>query len=211
MVTLRQGALFGIAALVAAIALVPLAPRTLGTELGKEVVVRNPLSQPIPTTLTSTASVRLENDSKICIDPDCNGVRVVNTLDQPVPVHDSDDPAKHRAVYHIRLSGDNVSAVLRIPDGTRLVIENLNYFLTSTLDSTCTPNFTVNTLFGTGAEPFVAPHLFFPPYPNANGGNVFTRLYADAPEVTVVLGVPGGGGTCSLNLRLTVDGYFVAL
>jgi hypothetical protein len=210
MATLRHGALFSIATLVAIIALVPFAPRTRGAETGKEVLVVNAPSQAVPTTLTSTASVRLENGSRICIDPACNGVRVVNTRDQPVPVHDSDDPAKRRAIYHIGLSGDNVSGVLPIPNNTRLVIENLNYFLTRTLDSTCTPNFTVNTLFRTGPEPSVAPHLFFPPYPNANGGNVFTRLYADAPEVTIVLGAPGGG-TCDLFLRLTVEGYFVAL
>lgn len=210
MATLRHGVLFSVATLMAAIAVVPFAPRTRGAELGKDVVVVNPATQPVPTRLTSTASVRLENGSKICIDPACNGVRVMNTVDQPVPVHDSDDPAKHRAVYYVGLTGNDVSAVLPIPDGARLVIENLNYFLTASLNSSCTPNFTVKTLFGTGSEPFVAPHLFFPPYPGGNGTNVFTRLYADPPEVTIQLGGPFGG-SCDMALRLAVDGYFVAL
>jgi hypothetical protein len=161
-----------------------------------------------------TANVNVANSQltvggTVSVDNFPSSFSVNNTRDQPVPVQDSDDPAKHRAVYHITLNGNDVSAVLPIPDGRRLVIENLNYFLTRSLGSECTPNFTVNTLFGTGPEPFVAPHLFFPPYPSANGGNVFTRLYADAPAVTVVLGVPGS--SCDLHLRLAVDGYFVAL
>ena len=55
-------------------------------------------------------------------------VKVANSSDQPVAVHDGDDPAKYSAVYHVTLHGNDVSAVLPIPDGSRLVIENLTIF-----------------------------------------------------------------------------------
>lgn len=169
----------------------------------QEVIVVNSETRPVRTEVQGTVPVRTAPGSKVCIDPECNTVTLAVQRDQPIPVREVDDPARRRWVWRLQVetpSGEPSEYLLPVPQGTRWVIENVNFFMAHGY-------FSIDTAHFTGQETVFVPHIF---RPRAEGGvsndvqNHLTRIYSDAPHTRVVV-QPGA------TLWLTLDGYLVPL